>query len=326
MLVGQSGAINSVTYALDGSVLVAASSGGYVHVWDAAGNPVRTFGPVGQPLATVAISPDNQLVLAGGRNGLLQLWRLDTGALVYAFSETGSISDVSFTPSGFAFYAGRTNSALNSSGSIRIYRVSDHAVLATYDLEAGGFGNNPTGPLTLALSPNGQYFSYGRDDATVVTSYNTLISAPVSATLVMGQLVSGSFQDLVIPDGAALVGRPGFNGDRQSAPLQIDVIAHLPLSSPLRLSFQTVAWATLNGVQQEIWMWNAQNGIFELVDARPAATSADETLRVILGPNIARYIDASGNVLARLKWSPGSQAISRSWQVNLDQAVWSAGL
>src|SRR5205823_891819 len=141
-----------------------------------------------------------------------------------------------------------------------------------------------------------------------------------SATLFMGQLVSGSFHDLVLPDGAALIARPGFNGDRQSAPVQLDIGAHIPLPNPSRLSFQIVAVANLGGLQQEIWMRNAQNGTFELVDTRPTTTT-DQALRTVLGPNIMRYIDASGNMLARVKWFSSPNG-SRSWQISIDQAIW----
>lgn len=323
-LPGQSGAMNGVAYSPNGSFLVAASAGGYVHVWDAAGNPIRTLGPVGQALTCIAVSSDNQFILAGGENGLLQSWRLDNGAFVYAFSENGHVTSVRFAPSGFAFYAAHSTNTFTANGTIQIYRASDHALLETYNLETSGFGSNPSGPLSLAVSPDGKRVGYGRDDATVVMAYNTLIAAPTSATLFMGQLVSGSFHDLVLPDGAALIARPGFNGDRQSAPVQLDIGAHVPLPNPSRLSFQIVAVATSNGLQQEIWMKNAQNGTFELVDARPAATT-DQTLRILLGPNILRYIDASGNILARVKWF-GSPNGSRSWQISVDQAIWPAGL
>jgi hypothetical protein len=253
------------------------------------------------------------------------LWRLDNGALVYAFSDPGRIAEVRFAPSGFAFYVGRTTAALNTTGTIQIYRTSDHALLETYTLETGGFGNNPTGPLTLAVSADGKRFSYGRDDATVVMAYNTLIAAPTSATFFMGHLVGGSFQDLVIADGTALVARPEFNGDQQSAPVQLDIHAHSPVPNPTGLFFQIVASANLSGVRQEIWIQNAQSGMLELVDSRPA-TTIDQTVRVDLGPNFFRFIDPKGNLMARVKWFPLSQNISRTWRVSIDQAIWAAGL
>ena len=95
--------------------------------------------------------------------------------------------------------------------------------------------------------------------------------------------------------------------------------------NPTRLSFQIVASANVNGLQQEVWMRNAQSGALELVDSRPA-TTIDQTVRVDLGPNFSRFIDAAGNLMARVKWFPLSQDGSRTWQVSVDQAVWAAGL
>jgi len=107
--------------------------------------------------------------------------------------------------------------------------------------------------------------------------------------------------------------------------VQLDIVAHLPLLNPLRLSFQIAATANFSGLEQEVWMRNAQNGTFELIDTRPAAT-IEQTLRLLLGPNIVRYIDASGNVTARVKWFSPSQNVSRSWQISVDQAIWAVGL
>src|SRR5207237_4775721 len=127
------------------------------------------------------------------QDGTLQMWRLDTGAPVYSFASSGGVTQVRFTSSGFAFYAARTaGTGITSNGTVQIYRTSDHALLETYNLEMGGFGNNPTGPLTLDVSADGKHFSYGRDDATVVTAYNTLVAAPTFATPFVGQVVSGS--------------------------------------------------------------------------------------------------------------------------------------
>jgi len=324
-LTGPTAAVNGVAYTSDGSLVLAASSDGFVYVWNTGGTLIRSMGPAGQALSSLATSPDNQFVVAAGQSGQLQLWRVDNGAFVYGFTGTGGVSDVRFSPSGFAFYATRNDGSLFGLGTLRVYRTSDHAPLETYSLETGGFGGNPTGPVTIDVSRDGKRLSYGRDDATVVMAYNTLIAAPTSATLFMGQLLGGSFQDLVMADGVALVARPGFNGDRQSAPLQIDVRGHSPLPNPTGLSFQLVASANMAGIQQEIWMRNAQSGALELVDTRPA-TTADQTVRVDLGPNFARFIDPASDVLARLKWNPSTQTGSRSWQVSVDQAVWAAGL
>jgi WD40 repeat protein len=326
-LTGQSGAINGVAYASNGSRLAAVSSGGYIHVWDAAGNAIRTMGPVGQALSSVAISPDNQFVLAGGQGGLLQLWRLDNGAFVYGFAGSGAISQVRFTPSGFAFYAGRNDGAFQTMSTLRVYRTSDHALLETYNLETSGFGGNPSGPLTIDVSADGKRFSYGRDDATVVMSYNTLIAAPTSALMTIGQLLQGSFQDLVLADGNSLGARSVITIGPQFPAVQIDIGAHSPLPNPTQLSFQIVTSATVLGVRQEVLMFNAQSGALELVDSR-FTTIEDQTARIDLGPNFSRFIDSAGNLKARVQWfGSGLSGLSTGpWQVNVDQAVWAAGL
>jgi WD40 repeat protein len=320
---GASGSVNALAYTSDGSLLVTAWSDGFVRVFDSQGNLVRSMGPAGQALSTVAISADNQFALAGGESGLLQLWRIDTGASVYSFTGGARVTEARFTPSGFAFYAGRSDSSLFGISTLRVYRTSDHALLETYNLETGGFGSNPSGPLALDVSADGKRLTYGRDDATVAMAYNTLIAAPTSATLFAGNLVGGSFQDLLMTDDKALVARP----PSLAGSVQIDISAHSPLPNPTSLSFQIVASAAASGLRQEIWMQNVQSGALELVDTH-TATIRDQTVRVDLGPNFSRFIDASGNVTARVKWSGFGlmPAGARLWQVSVNQAVWATGL
>jgi len=70
---------------------------------------------------------------------------------------------------------------------------------------------------------------------------------------------------------------------------------------------------------------NAQSGPLELIDTR-RITTLDRSARIDLGPNFSRFIDAAGNVMARVKWSALSPNELKAWQVNVDQAVWSSGL
>lgn len=74
-------------------------------------------------------------------------------------------------------------------------------------------------------------------------------------------------------------------------------------------------------------MWNAPSGALELVDTH-TTTTRDQTVRVDVGPNFSRFIDSSGNVMARVKWSGFGFMPSgaRIWQVSVNQAVWAAGL
>jgi hypothetical protein len=67
--------------------------------------------------------------------------------------------------------------------TIKLWRVSDGALLRTYDRETG------TGVLSVQFSRNGQYLAYGRDDATVVlarvpytSAYEDLLVSPAGWT------------------------------------------------------------------------------------------------------------------------------------------------
>jgi len=71
----------------------------------------------------------------------------------------GSVNSVAFSPDGSLMASG-------SSGTIRLWRVSDGALVQTYDQETG------TAVLSIQFSPNGQLFGYGRLDATVVVARN----------------------------------------------------------------------------------------------------------------------------------------------------------
>lgn len=315
---GFSGDMNGLAYTSDGSVLLSGSSDGLVRVWDGQGALVRSMSASGQSISSIAISPDNQFVLAGGDQARLELWRIDNGALVYSATANSAITTVCFTPSGFAFYAALGDRTL------RVYRTSDHQLLETYNIEAGEGpgGISGVGKVTsLGISSDGKRVSYGRDDATVVMAYNSLIAAPTSAVAAIGQIVKGSFADLIMPDGKRLAARPTQGDQPGLASLQLDIGAHSPLTNPGGLSFQIVVSGAVDGIQQQIWMRNAQTKTLELVDARNITTS-EQTVRVDLGPNFARFIDLAGNVSARLKYS----SFANDWNITVDQAIWAAGL
>ena len=56
----------------------------------------------------------------------------------------------------------------SNDSTIKLWNVSDGSVLETYDQETG------TGVRSIQFSPDGQLFTYGRDDATVVLARDPL--------------------------------------------------------------------------------------------------------------------------------------------------------
>ncbi len=106
--------------------------------------------------------------------------------------------------------------------------------------------------------------------------------------------------------------------------MQIDLVAHPALTNPTSLAFQILASAKIDGIQQEIWMRNAETAQFERVDSRPLTTTA-QTIRIDLGRRFARFIDATGQVTAQARYFP-DEAAGSEWTVTIDQAIWASGL
>jgi dipeptidyl aminopeptidase/acylaminoacyl peptidase len=73
---------------------------------------------------------------------------------------TGTVTSVAFSPDGSLIASG------SEDRTIRLWRVSDGALVQTYDQETG------MSVRSIQFSPNGQLFGYGRGDATVVVARN----------------------------------------------------------------------------------------------------------------------------------------------------------
>lgn len=72
------------------------------------------------------------------------------------------VSSVSFSPDGRLLASG------SSDRTVKLWRVSDGALLQTYDQETG------IGVTSIRFSPDGRLLGYGRLDATVVVARNPL--------------------------------------------------------------------------------------------------------------------------------------------------------
>ena len=74
---GHTGAIYSITFSLDGTLLVSTSKDDTVKLWD-----IQTGGIIGtlsSSVSTVSISPDNTTIAFGAAHGLIYLWDVRTG-------------------------------------------------------------------------------------------------------------------------------------------------------------------------------------------------------------------------------------------------------
>lgn len=163
----------------DGQLVAAVGFAG-IDIWRVAdGSFVRT---ITGPRSLFAFSRDGQYVVASGGDigafrydDTVELYRVADGALVRTLKATGVVTSVAFSPDGTLMFVSSWDGNANPStgydsqvGSIRIYRMSDGALVKTYDQQTG------TGAGALSFAPDGTLFSYAHDSSVVVARVPTL--------------------------------------------------------------------------------------------------------------------------------------------------------
>jgi len=142
----------AIAFSPDGTA-VASNASGFIHVWRVSdGTLLRSI--TATNTFTVAYSPDGQLISTG-----TQLWNASTGALVrnLAWPSGGDVVSTTFTKNGAAVVDGGEDFPNSVDvATIRYFRVSDGAVLVTYD-QVGGANAYVQ---SVAISPDGTKLGY----------------------------------------------------------------------------------------------------------------------------------------------------------------------
>jgi WD40 repeat protein len=150
---GESQPVESVAYSHDPTGKLVATctrsdgSATSVKIWDASrGALIRTFFN-GADLNAVSISPDDKLVAAGSGDGVIKVWSIADGKLVYTLvGFAGPVNCISFSPDG-ALLAGGSDDH-----SVRIWKVADGSPAIT-------LAGHTTAVLSVAFSPDGSTFA-----------------------------------------------------------------------------------------------------------------------------------------------------------------------
>ena len=150
---------------------------------------------VGPRGTVLAYSRDGQFLATNGGAGgsyrydeTIKIYRVSDGSLVRTLTSTGAVTSIVFTPDGQTMIAGSSdsnedpvNGFIPATGTIRFWRVSDGALLKTYDQNTGTSAN------AVSVSPDGQLFSYSHDSTVIVarvpSSFCDFSISPTSANL-----------------------------------------------------------------------------------------------------------------------------------------------
>lgn len=159
----------------DGQVVAASGDTGVIKLWRVSdGALLNTFTGHTDLVFSLAFSPNGQLLASGSADQTVKLWQVSNGRVVQSLAvpNQGSADAVAFSRDGQTIMSGTSelinapDGTIQSLGTVRFWRVSDGTLLLTYDQETG-----ITVP-SVAYSPDGTLFSYGRYDGAVAVARN----------------------------------------------------------------------------------------------------------------------------------------------------------
>jgi WD40 repeat protein/cell division septation protein DedD len=156
---------SNVTFSPDGQLIASVGGKGIDLLRTSDGTMIRNI--VG-PQKALAFSPDGSLIAAAGLAGgeypgddTVEFYRVSDGTLLSRLTRTGKVNSVAFTKDGQGLVStgyddnqNSVNGYINATGTLHVWRLSDGALLKTYDKETG------TSVPEAAVSPDGNYFLY----------------------------------------------------------------------------------------------------------------------------------------------------------------------
>jgi WD40 repeat protein len=147
------------------------------------------FGP-----SSVALSQDGKYLAAGG-SGIVHVWRVTDGAHLLSLqfapyqNSNDEVKSIQFSPDGQTLAAGALDSL------VRIWRLSDGALLQTYDQETGWGQAGPSnagGITSIAYSPDAGTMAWTRYDGVTVVARNPFVVYPAKLTTAVSPAGAGT--------------------------------------------------------------------------------------------------------------------------------------
>ena len=267
----------------------------------------------------LAFSPDEQMLATGSWDGMIKLWNLENGALLWLGQHTGSIHRLAFTPDGHTLASGGDDAV------IRLWDVSTGKPLQTLSSQSSPI-------YALAWSPDGCLLAGGCFDGSIHLweMQGGQAAQPGASRILTGH--SGPVWSLAFAPDRSTLASGSFDRtvrlwDVESLEVRETLAGH---TAPVN----TVAWSpdgrwlSSGSRDQTIWLWDVERASYRttfhghtavvhdlafMPDGRSLLSgSEDGTLRVwdVERGQCARVIQGYALTLYDVAWSPDSTRLA----------------
>jgi WD40 repeat protein len=179
-----------VAYSPDGKILavggLASFPDGIVWLYDAVTlKPLRPLGAAGQNVLSLAFSPDASLLVGGGTDGRIRVWRANDGFLLKTLSKAPQVNNVRISPDGSLLvsnFCSKSGTSGCEKGGVVVWDLKSGVILQEYaDLAE-----------TMAFSPDGMLLLTGSGKNDPLVRLRSVKDGSLAATLA-GQTYSAAF-------------------------------------------------------------------------------------------------------------------------------------
>src|SRR6266516_1716428 len=281
----------------------------------------------------LAFSPDEQMLATGSWDGMIKLWNLENGALLWLGQHTGSIHRLAFTPDGHTLASGGDDAV------IRLWDVSTGKPLQTLSSQSSPI-------YALAWSPDGCLLAGGRFDGSIHLweMQGGQAAQPGASRILTGH--SGPVWSLAFAPDRCTLASGSF--DRTVRLWDVERLEVRETLAGHTAPVNTVAWSpdgrwlSSGSRDQTIWLWDVERAssrttfhghtavvhdLAFLPDGRSLLSgSEDGSLRVwdVERGQGARVIQVYGVTLYDVAWNPagtglasaGSDTLVTMWESN----------
>ncbi len=184
---------SSIVFGADAQQWIMGRDDGKLHFMNE--RPPATVAQHTAPVRSMALSPDNSTLVAGGDDTLVRTWELATGKPVRAFAHSSAVTQIALSSDGTRFVSAE------ASGKIRV------GILATGEMLGPVEGSSPV-----------QSFSWSADgNSFLATSADSIVRQITSAGAVIEQTTVAGVSDAIVLDAT---GARAFAGKEKSLSIE----------------------------------------------------------------------------------------------------------